>query len=164
MRVAGRPRPSASYGYYSRMPFYEHPRAAVTADVVLVSGESSSRQVLLIRRGNEPFADFWALPGGFVDEGELIEHAARRELVEETGVGWAGPLTQTGAYGDPGRDPRGWTISVAWVAYVGPEPIPAEGDDDAAEAAWHSLSSLPELAFDHAQIIEDAIHTLDRGA
>lgn len=142
------------------MPYYEHPRAALTADVALFCGSDEDRQVLLILRGNEPFAGMWALPGGFVDEGESVEHAARRELAEETGVAWAGPLHQSGAYADPGRDPRGWTASVAHTAWVGESPLRAEGGDDASEAAWHGLRHLPPLAFDHDLIIEDAIEML----
>ncbi len=144
------------------MPYYDHPRAAVTADVALFCGPASARSVLLVLRGNEPFAGRWALPGGFVDEGERIEDAARRELREETGVDWKGALLQVGAYGDPGRDPRGWTVSVAWTAHVGEDPLEAVGGDDAAEAAWHALSELPDLAFDHDTIVSDALKALER--
>jgi len=100
-------------------PTYEFPRPAVSTDVVLLSGTFESRVVLLVRRGQEPFLDMWALPGGFVDEGERLEDAARRELAEETGVEFDGRLVQVGAFGDPGRDPRGWTVSIVFVGEVG---------------------------------------------
>jgi len=134
----------------------------VTADIVLVGGPPGDRRVLLIRRGNDPFAGQWALPGGFVDEGEIVEQAARRELAEETGVEWDGSLIQVGAYGDPGRDPRGWTVSVAWVANVGEDLPGARGADDASDARWYPATELPDLAFDHDEIVADALETLDR--
>jgi 8-oxo-dGTP diphosphatase len=141
---------------------YDFSRPALTADVALVAGTGATRTVLLIRRGRDPFAGRWALPGGFVDEGERIEDAARRELAEETGIVWEGPLFQAGTFGDPGRDPRGWTVTVCWAAHVGDEPLPASGGDDADEAAWFPLGDLPELAFDHADVIETAVCELDR--
>jgi 8-oxo-dGTP diphosphatase len=144
------------------MHTYDFSRPALTTDVALVAGTGMQRQILLIRRGHEPFAGMWALPGGFVDEGERIEDAARRELAEETGVVWDGPLSQAGTFGDPGRDPRGWTVSVIWVAHVGDVPLPAVGGDDADAAEWFSLGDLPELAFDHADVVEAVIRELDR--
>lgn len=128
-------------------------RAAITADVVLVSGPPRGRSVLLIRRGKEPFAGAWALPGGFVDEGERIEDAARRELAEETGVRFDGGLRQVGGFGDPGRDPRGWTVTLAYLGDLGLDACAVAAADDAADAAWHPLADLPALAFDHAEII-----------
>ena len=135
------------------MPTYEHHRPALTVDVALFCGSGASFRVLLIRRGLEPFEGMWALPGGFVEHGERLEHAARRELLEETGIAWAGPLRQVGTFGDPGRDPRGWTVSVAYAAWVGESaPGPVAGDD-AASADWFELSALPALAFDHDEIL-----------
>jgi 8-oxo-dGTP diphosphatase len=130
---------------------YDYPRPAVTVDTVVVSRERRPR-VLLIRRKHDPFAGKWAIPGGFVDEGEPLEAAARRELREETGVAVA-ELEQVRAFGDPGRDPRGWTISVAYLTRVDPSSVQPRAADDAAEVGWHPLDELPPLAFDHAAIL-----------
>jgi 8-oxo-dGTP diphosphatase len=139
------------------MPFeYDFARPALTTDVVVLRGTSDSREVLLVLRAREPYAGRWALPGGFVDEGERLEDAARRELLEETSVAPAGPLTPVGAYGDPGRDPRGWTVSVVFLARVEGD-VSARGGDDAAEAAWFAEDSLPPLAFDHDGIVRDGL-------
>jgi 8-oxo-dGTP diphosphatase len=123
----------------------------VTVDLVLVTREKRPR-VLLIRRKQEPFAGKWALPGGFVDENEPLETAARRELREETGL-HVDELQQMHTFGDPGRDPRGWTISVAYLARVDAAVLQPRADDDAAEVGWHNLRHPPPLAFDHAQIL-----------
>ncbi|HMF18350.1 MAG TPA: NUDIX hydrolase [Gemmataceae bacterium] len=130
---------------------YEYPRPALTVDLVLVTTEKRPR-VLLIQRRDDPFAGSWALPGGFVEENEPIEQAARRELNEEAGVE-VKDLQQLHAFGDPGRDPRGWTVSVAFLARVNAKKIRPCAGDDAANVAWHDLKSLPPLAFDHAQIL-----------
>ncbi|MDH4139579.1 MAG: NUDIX hydrolase [Coriobacteriia bacterium] len=142
------------------MPFYEFPRPAVTADVVLFAGAPEDLRVLLIRRGREPYAGSWALPGGFLDEDEPICDAARRELAEETGIEWTGPLVEVGAFGDPGRDPRGWTVSVAWVAHVGLEPLPVKAGDDAESAEWHRIADSPPLAFDHDEVVARALKAI----
>ena len=138
---------------------YDYPRPAVTVDVVLVTQEPRPR-VLLIRRRHDPGAGCWALPGGFVDEGETLEAAAARELQEETGM-QSGELEQLGAFGDPGRDPRGWTISIAFLARVASEEVKPCAADDAAEVGWHPLDTLPPLAFDHAAILELARRRLE---
>ena len=138
-----------------KKPFcYEYPRPAVTVDVVIVTRERRPR-VLLIRRKHDPFAGLWAVPGGFVDMDEALEAAAARELREETGVS-AQRLEQLHTFGDPGRDPRGRTISVAYLARVDPEEVHPEAADDAAEVGWHPLDAPPALAFDHAKILERA--------
>jgi 8-oxo-dGTP diphosphatase len=129
------------------------PRPSLTVDVVLLSGDPAA-SVLLIERGHDPCAGAWALPGGFVDQGERVYQAALRELQEETGIA-AGPLTLLGVYDTPGRDPRGWTISVTYIHRV-TEQLDAVGGDDASAARWFGLDELPELAFDHATIIADA--------
>ncbi len=132
---------------------YDYPRPALTVDVVLATHEEHPR-VLLIRRGKDPFKDRWALPGGFVDENERLIEAAKRELVEETGVE-IGELEQLYTAGDPGRDPRGWTVSVVFLARVA-DPPAATAADDASEVGWFPLSQPPEMAFDHAMILNRA--------
>ncbi len=128
----------------------------LTVDVVVRAGG----QVLLVRRGHDPFAGAWALPGGFVDPGEGLEEAAVRELAEETGlVLEPSALCQLAAYGAPGRDPRrGRVVTVAFVADLA-TPEPVRGDDDAADAAWldPALAFAEGLAFDHAEILRDAL-------
>lgn len=133
---------------------YEYPRPALTVDVAIVTREARPR-VLLIRRKKEPFAGSWALPGGFVDENERLADAARRELVEETGVTVA-DLEQLYTAGDPGRDPRGWTVSVAYLAQVDPAALQPVAADDAEEVGWHALDALPPMAFDHAVLLARA--------
>lgn len=134
---------------------YEYPRPAVTVDAVVFGGDLSAPAVLLIKRGQEPYVGRWALPGGFVDEGERLEDAVRRELAEETGIVWSGPMRQAGTFGDPGRDPRSWTVSIGFAAYVGAELPEVAGGDDAVDAAWFPLTALPRpLAFDHDLIVE----------
>jgi len=125
----------------------------VTVDVVLV--KPNLKQLLLIKRKNEPFKDCWALPGGFVDENEDLETAAKRELEEETQVK-INALEQIGAYGKPFRDPRGHMVSIAYFGRVNDDVI-AKASDDAKEVNWFSITDLPPLAFDHQEIISDAL-------
>lgn len=127
----------------------------LTVDVVLLAGEPPT-SVLLIQRANEPFAGSWALPGGFVDRGERVKDAALRELAEETDVALDSLTTLLGVYDAPGRDPRGPTISIVYVGRI-PAERPAQGGDDASKAEWFALGALPPLAFDHAEIIADAL-------
>lgn len=135
---------------------YPYPRPALAADVVALRG-ADRREVLLIRRRSEPFAGQWALPGGFVDEWELPVDAARRELSEETGIVWDGPLTLLGVYGKKGRDPRGWTVACAYVVLLGEEAPAPIAADDAVDAAWHPVTGLPAMAFDHLEIVQHAL-------
>lgn len=134
---------------------YPFPRPAVTADVVCIANVAGRLHVLLIERNHPPFAGCWAIPGGFVDRDESLEDAARRELEEETTLE-VDDLEQLGAYGDPGRDPRGHTVTIAFIAKV-TECSPAKGSDDAARAEWFSVEELPSLAFDHDRILADAV-------
>jgi 8-oxo-dGTP diphosphatase len=123
----------------------------VTVDVVLCK----SNKILLIKRLKEPFKDCWALPGGFVDENEDLEDAAKRELLEETSVK-VQKLEQIGAFGKPFRDPRSHTVSIAFYGKVNEDTV-AIAADDAKEAYWFPLNNLPELAFDHNEIINKAL-------
>ncbi len=139
---------------------------AVAVDVVALAVVDGALQVLVIRRRNDPFAGAWALPGGFVEIGESLPQAAAREFREETGVSPA-HLVQLGAYGDPGRDPRGHCVSVVFIAAL-PAPVEPRAGDDAAHAEWVPLARftgrgrrLP-LAFDHAGILGDAVDRLAR--
>lgn len=127
---------------------------AVAADVVAIARFADGPRVLLVARRNPPLG--WAIPGGFVEPDEDLPDAARRELMEETGVA-AGELTLVGAFGQPDRDPRGRTISIAFLAELD-GPAPSFAGDDAAQARWFPLDALPErLAFDHAQIVARAL-------
>jgi 8-oxo-dGTP diphosphatase len=125
----------------------------VTVDAVIIK-KTVVNQLLLIKRKNEPFQNCWALPGGFVDENEDLEVAAKRELEEETQVK-IDSLQQFGTFGKPFRDPRGHMISVAYFGEV-PENTIAIASDDAKEVAWFAINELPNLAFDHQEIIEKA--------
>jgi len=133
---------------------YKYPRPAVTADCIVVTKEAEQK-VLLIERGDEPFKGYWAFPGGFMNMDETTEQCAIRELEEETGLRLS-DVHQIGAYSKVDRDPRGRTITVAYLAIID-EPIAVIGQDDATKAEWWALSDLPHLAFDHYDIIQDAI-------
>jgi 8-oxo-dGTP diphosphatase len=131
-------------------------RPMLTVDVVVMT-DAPAPSVLLVQRAHPPFAGEWALPGGFVEEGEQVADAAPRELAEETGLE-AGSLRLIGIYDTPGRDPRGWTVSIAYLASVYSE-VPVSGADDARDARWFHADFLPELAFDHATIVADALES-----
>jgi 8-oxo-dGTP diphosphatase len=134
---------------------YEHPHLAVTTDVALFTLQEGSLKVLLVRRGNEPYKGAWALPGGFVRPDEDLEACARRELEEETGV--AGfYLEQLYTFGAVERDPRERVITVAYYALIPSERLVLKASSDADAAAWFPVTRLPELAFDHAAILEAA--------
>lgn len=134
---------------------YDYPRPSVTVDIILLAETDLSPQILLIERKHDPFSGMWALPGGFVDENEDLPDAAARELKEETGIENV-PLIQFGAFGKPGRDPRGHTVSIAFLTTLSSIVKPVAGDD-AANAKWFSIKNLPDLAFDHKEIINKVI-------
>ena len=133
---------------------YKYPRPAVTADCVVITKEAEPK-VLLIQRGDQPFKGGWAFPGGFMNMDETTEQCAVRELEEETGLRLS-KIEQIGAYSKVDRDPRGRTITVAYLAIID-MPIAVTGQDDAAKAKWWPLSDLPHLAFDHYDIMQDVI-------
>jgi len=138
---------------YLIMYSYKYPRAALTVDAVVYVKTENSTSVLLIERGREPFINKWALPGGFIDMDETLEQACIRELEEETGLK-VNSMQQFRAYDAINRDPRHRTISVVFSAEL-KEEQEVMGSDDAARAEWFSIDNLPELAFDHGQILAD---------
>lgn len=143
------------------MPYtYEYPRPAVCADIIIFAGGKTTTEILLIKRKFDPFKDKWALPGGFLDMDEELDNAAYRELEEETSITGI-ELNQFKAYGKIGRDPRGRTISVVYYGFLKENKMGlAKAASDAAEVAWFSIKSLPFLAFDHEEIIKEAINKI----
>jgi len=139
---------------------YDYPRPAVTVDIVLLNVKDDVPETLLIKRAKEPFEGQWAFPGGFIDQDEGLEAAALRELREETGLEGL-TLEQIGAFGDPGRDPRGHTVSIVFGGIVETRRA-AVASDDAAEVGWHSVYNPPRLAFDHQMILKAAVKRLLR--
>ena len=126
---------------------------ALTVDAVIIT----DREIVLVKRGKEPFKDHWALPGGFVEYGETVYAAIRREVAEETGLR-VEVKSLIGVYSDPHRDPRGHTVSIAFLAEISTGIL--SGGSDAREARLWPLTALPPLAFDHARIIDDALKSM----
>lgn len=136
------------------------PRPSVTADIALFTVRERTLQALLIRRKEWPFAEQWAVPGGFVRPHETLEDAARRELAEETGVSDV-LLDQLRVFSEPDRDPRTWVITVAFTALVASDALTLRAGTDAAEAEWFPVGALPHpLAFDHDAILAYAVQSL----
>lgn len=131
---------------------YDYPRPAVTTDVVVFTLRHERLSVLLIRRAREPYADAWALPGGFIEPDETLEQGALRELQEETGLTHV-YLEQLYTFGEPERDPRGRVISVAYLALAPWEELQPVAASDAAALDWFDVAQLPPLAFDHQDIL-----------
>ena len=149
--------PAAAPAGYDSSRF---PPFAVTVDVAILTMCGGKLHVLLVRRGQPPYQGKWAVPGGFKRPTETLDEAAKRELVEETGVDAATLLTQFGAYGDPGRDPRMNVVTVACIAVLRDVGAIVAGSDAAAAAlvpAGDVLNGVIDLAFDHARIVGDAI-------
>ena len=136
---------------------YEHP--AVTTDCVIFTYEDWKLKVLLVKRGGEPYKGEWALPGGFLRGDETAREGALRELREETALE-ASAIGELGVFSKPDRDPRERVITIAFYALVKPSKV--QGGDDADEAAWFPIDDLPQLAFDHADIIHSALERLKR--
>ncbi|MFQ5584934.1 MAG: NUDIX domain-containing protein [Calditrichia bacterium] len=140
------------------MPYtYPYPRPMVTVDILLVRLRQGKPEILLIQRKHSPFEGKWALPGGFVEMEEDLTDAASRELAEETGLQGL-PLTEIGVFGRPGRDPRGRTITIVFLGIIPFNySMNVRPGDDAARVQWFPVSALPELAFDHLQIVETSL-------
>ncbi len=138
---------------------YDYPRPSYTADCMIFNKLSDDYKILLIKRSHEPFKNFWAFPGGFTDAGETSRDAAKRELKEETCLSIEN-LTEFHTFDKPGRDPRGWTVTVVYYGFLKDNTLLVKAGDDASDAKWFSVKELPELAFDHKEIIERALNEL----
>ena len=136
---------------------YKYPRPALTTDCVIFGYDRRGLSVLLVERGLEPYKGAWALPGGFMRMDESADECAARELKEETHLE-VSHLEQVGAFSDVHRDPRGRVVTIAYFALV--RTVEVAGGDDAADARWFPIHSLPQLAFDHKKILEAALQTL----
>ena len=132
---------------------YKYPRPALTTDAIVYVKEQNLIFILLIERGKNPFKNRWALPGGFVDMDETIEAACKRELKEEAGITLL-KMEQFKTYDAINRDPRHRTISVVYFAEL-TKKLPVTGGDDAKNANWFPITELPDLAFDHRQIVDE---------
>lgn len=153
----------------------KYPKPSLTADHVIFSRREEKIFVLLVRRGGHPFLGKWAIPGGFAKSSETLEETAHRELLEETGIDQKGQKL-IGVYSQPGRDPRGWVVSVAYATLIEKDCFSLQAGDDASETAWFEIiqkdgglalqngdffvsfnqPANPFLAFDHEQILKDA--------
>ena len=134
-------------------------KPSVTADIIIFTIQNQKLKVLLIKRGVEPFKNMFAIPGGFVKMNENLEQAAKRELEEETGVKEV-YLEQLYTFGEVNRDPRGRVITVAYMALVNSENINLKASTDASEAQWFSTKKIPDLAFDHKNILNYSLKRL----
>lgn len=162
----------------------KYPKPSVTADICIFAEDNGRLELLLVKRGGHPFLGCWATPGGFANANEPLEQTAARELEEETGISGI-PLRHVNVYSKPGRDPRGWTISSAYTALVRKSQVDPKAGDDAAAVSWfcvkftrlksgildkitlkngeqtlHVLPDTGDLAFDHAEIIRDALQNI----
>lgn len=136
------------------MSISQNIKLAVDA-VVFGYNSKEGLSVLLIKRNIDPFKNSWALPGGLVGNAESLEDAVQRELKEETGVS-INYLEQLYSFGKPGRDPRNRVVSITYYGLVRPDAFELQADTDAADVAWFNVKKLPQLAFDHIDIIRAA--------
>ena len=140
---------------------YNYPHPAVTADCLVFARTDEGMNLLLIQRKTDPCKGKWAFPGGFMDIDETTIDAARRELKEETGL-VVGELHRVGIFDAVDRDPRERIITVAYYTILD-KPAEVSGLDDAAQAKWFSLTELPDLAFDHKEILQEAERVMGDG-
>lgn len=138
---------------------YDYPRPMVTIDVMLLRYHRKNIEILLIERDRTPFAGSWAFPGGFIEMNETLNESAKRELTEETGLEKVTLIPLISA-GNPGRDPRGRTITILHIGFLTPPFPPVTPGDDARKTEWFTLDQLPTLAFDHHQLVEKAFKEL----
>ncbi|MBA7526345.1 hypothetical protein ES705_18507 [subsurface metagenome] len=134
---------------------YSYPHPALTVDAILLTYTVNELDVLFVQRAVEPYKNQWAFPGGFVNENETVEDAVIREIKEETSLSVKG-LQQFYTASAPGRDPRGWTVSVVFIGFINWDSAVAKAGDDAANAEWFPLLQTPSLAFDHGEILSKA--------
>ena len=134
-------------------------KPSVTVDIVIFTIKNNDLKILLVKRNLEHFKDKWALPGGFVRIHESLEDAAKRELEEETGVKNV-YLEQLYSFGEPKRDPRGRVITIAYMALVNSDDIKLKATTDVSDAQWFSTKKIPQIAFDHKQILDYSLKRL----
>lgn len=134
---------------------YKFPRPAVTTDCLVFREGDRCMELLLIKRKKDPYKNYWALPGGFLEMDETPLEGVKRELKEETGLEVA-ELKEVGTFGDIDRDPRGRTITIAYYTFLKENNIPLNAQSDAVELGWFPMAKIPEMAFDHREIIEEA--------
>ena len=135
---------------------YSFPRPAVTTDTLVFREGKECIDVLLIKRKKEPYKDFWALPGGFLEIEETPVEGARRELIEETNLE-INVLKEVGTFGELDRDPRGRTITIVFYTFINDHQNLAKAKSDAAEVKWFSVKEIPSMAFDHSEIFKEGL-------
>lgn len=135
---------------------YNFPRPAVTTDNLVFREGEHCIEVLLIKRKKDPYKGYWALPGGFLEIEETPEEGAKRELKEETGL-VINILKEVGTFGEIDRDPRGRTITIAFYTFIRQDQTNPRALTDAEDARWVSIKDLPELAFDHREILQEGL-------
>ncbi|MBU0765896.1 MAG: NUDIX hydrolase [Bacteroidetes bacterium] len=138
---------------------YKYPRPMLTVDAVVFIRDKEKLKVLLIQRSQPPFKGEWAFPGGFVDMDETVEEAVVRELEEETGLKNIS-LRQLHTFSAVDRDPRGRTVSVVFYGFTGPENSIIRAGSDAANTCWTDIENMPQLAFDHTEIMNKALERI----
>ena len=135
---------------------YNFPRPAVTTDTLVFRAGKECIEVLLVKRKKEPYKDFWALPGGFLEIEETPIEGAKRELKEETSL-HIDVLKEVGTFGEIDRDPRGRTITIVFYTFITNNGQIAKANTDAAEIRWFSINRIPEMAFDHSEIFKEGL-------